>query len=547
VKLPATPLLVLWLPRLLVLLLALHFGRAVLPFAPVEGDDVGVIKGVEARLRGTGDFNAVSYLYPIQPGSYHVLHGLSLWSGQSALSVFGFVTAAGAAGFVLFASLLLARATALRPAWVAVALLLAPELVNAACYANTSAPAGALAMAGLAIAQRAESRRSLWLAGVVLGLGGWLRMDSLLISPAALGLRLLGAEPRRAWRETSEMAAAGILTLVTACAVSSVSWHAAWEAFTARDNLRDWRMLRINGGLVLGYATTLICLAGIFLAGWARQWRVLTLILAGVLPSLAVYGGNFTTPKYLYYAAPFLLLPGLALTAGLLRSANFRRVGLGVVLLLFPLAETTAGIQSASAFRRFDPQPLLLAAPLQRLGGKSFTVGLGEGEILPTADGPRLRGGQLWSPAFWRREKTAILQEIARLDRLLATGAYPRVLTSTYLSYQLADAWLRQHGYTAGPSRAEAANPSTFAVDFTRPGTRMTLVWINQTEADATEFSQWSDTRERLLFLNDRGRLVYHRLSGGAGGWRLLSPGENGLLTIYERPEQENPPSPSLR
>ena len=529
-----------WLPRVLALLLCLHLSRGLLPFTAVEGDDQGVVNGLQAWIRGTGDFREAGYLYSIQPGSYHVLYTLTRVSGLPSLSVYCAVSALAAGAFIVLASLLLARATGLRFAWVLVALLLTPELISGACYANTNTLAGAMAMGGLIIAQSARGRGAYWRAGLFLGLGAWLRMDSLLLAPVVLPLRLACGSPRRALLETAEIALVTLLTLLVVCAAVHTPLTAAWREFSQRKNFNVMQMLWVNGWLALGVVATVAGLFGLGHLIRHQRWWLLGVVAAGSAPCLLVYGGNFTTPKYLYYAAPFLILPGLAWLQALLSDDTGRprqnsRLAFSVVALF--AIEAVFGVQTSSAaFRRFDPAPPFLVLHSSVIRNKRIQLGLGEGEIIPTDDGPRLRGGQFWAPQMWRREKTAMHEEMIRLDALLTDQPPELLLTSTYLAYQVAGGWLRDHAFQLGSPRTIEDNPTSFVVDCHGSKHSLQLVQVNHTEADAREFASSIQPGQQALFLNDLGGIGFRHLAAELRGWRLLSPSENQLLTTYAYP-----------
>lgn len=527
-----------WLPRVILLLLGLHFGRGVLPFTPVEGDELGVVNGLQAWARGTGDFADAAYSYPIQPGSYHLLHFLNQLTGAPELAVFCATTALAVVAFIFLSSILVSRVTGLRAAWVAVALLLMQEITTAAFYANTNAIAAVALMAGLVVAQRAESRAARWTAGLLIGLGGWLRLDSLLLSPVVLVLRLGHVPSGRALRETAEIALVSCAALLAACAACGLSLEMSWREFMGRDNFSQWQPLRVNGWFALGFVASATSMIGTVWLCLTRRWNQLGLaVTASGLP-LVVYGGSFVSPKYFYYGAPLMLLPALSLLAGLLGAAGRPRRWLAFGLLAAFAGEALFGVQTASQFRRFDPSPPRIALGPVAVAGKSLTLGLGEGEIMQTADGPRLRGGQFWAPLVWHREKVAMREETARLAGILRDDPPALVLTSTYLSFGVVDGWLRQHGYQVGPRQPFQANRSSFTTNCQGTRHRLTLVLVNKTPHDTEEFNTWTISAQRIVFVNDRGGLEFRHLASTTGGWLPLSPSGNRLLTLYEHPPQ---------
>ena len=527
-----------WLPRLLVLGLALHFSRQVFPITAVEGDEQGIVNGVESWVRGSSDFGETSYLHAIQPGCYSLLFLLRESTGAPVLRIFGLASAVGAGLFVVFASFLLADATSLRPAWVAVALLTLQEITAAAAYANANAIAGAVLMAALLLSRRADGALECALAGALLGAAGWLRLDSLLAAPAVLALRWSRRGFPAAARETAGIAAAAALVLVTAFELTRLSPLDAWADFSRRPDFSGWGPFRVRGPLVMGYAASLVCAGGVAWLLARRLWRPLLLVFAGGAPSLIVYGGSLTTPKYLFYATPFLLLPGLLLLGHLLRPGGRDarlRMSVGGVLIGLQVSELLFGVQTSSAaFRRFDPLPSLTLAR-RTIGAKTASVGLGPGEALPTDDGPRLRGGQFWSPALWRREKESMRRECDRLDEVLGRPGSAAVVTSCYLSHQVLVHWLRSHGYKPGAPRFFGnGDASSYITGWTAENGRIVEALVNLTAHDVAEFRSSLDLGPRLLFLDDLGSLHGHRLMEGTGDWKRLSPSENGLLALYE-------------
>ncbi|HRI80832.1 MAG TPA: hypothetical protein PLF88_00195 [Opitutaceae bacterium] len=529
----------LWLPRALVLLLSLHFFLNVIPFTAVEGDEQGIINGLQAWSRGTPDFDAASYSYAIQPGSYHLLWWLHRLTGATHLATFGAASALAAAVFLFQSSLLLARITGFRVSCMAVVLLSIQEFTAAAAYANTCALAAVPVMGGLLLTHRARTATTLCLAGFLLGLGGWMRVDSLLVAPVVLALRWLAVLPMQAIKETSITAATAMLTVLAAYVISETSLAATWATFLSRDNFTDWQPLWINGWLVLGYSASATTLFGLAWLGIRRQWVAPALMVAAGLIPLAIYGASFVSPKYLHSAAPFLLLPALFLIRELIAATGpWMRCRRGLAWMFIGLHATEAivGVQTSSAdFRRYDP-----AAPLVSLGtipllGKGLSLGLGEGEILPTVDGPRMRGAQAWAPVMWRREKSAIAEEIIRLEQMLHADDIDIIITSTYLGLRLIESWLRDHNYIAGPEHLFPDNKTSFTTVWRGPTRSITVVQLNHTDADAREFAVAGKLPGRQLFVNDRGGIGFRHLADNTETWQLLSPTDNRLLTLYLR------------
>jgi hypothetical protein len=527
-----------WLPWILLLVVVADLARGILPFAPVEGDEQACLNGLEIWSRHPALFPGAAYLYEIQPGSYQIIAQLQRWTGADYIVLFGVCTVLGATIFIALSSLILTRVTLLPIGWCALIALCGQELVTAAYYLNTSALAGAFVMGGIALTMSRRPLWSLWLASLALAIGGWLRLDALLITPAVLGLKLYtGLDGRRALRQTAAISTITLVILLGLLTLAHTSLSAAWINLRARGISGEWQPLIIKGPLVLSYVLFLTSFAGVALLVCRRQWHLLSVVVLGVVPSIFIYGRHFTTTKYLYYAAPFLLLPGLwLLRESLTLPTNRRWIGrLAFGTLIFAgLIESCIGLQTSSAaYRRFDPAALSVTFASGKRGEKTWAWGLGEGEIIPTDDAFRMRGALAFAPEVWHRQKVQILGEVHRLDVELSRPGTTYAVTSTYLSMVLVHAWLWRHGFMPGESQTFLRNETSHTTAWTAPGRTMTVVFINQTTTEAQEFSEATKHEGGMLFINDRGDLAFRHLASDPVVWRQLSPVRNGLLTLY--------------
>lgn len=196
------------------------------------------------------------------------------------------------------------------------------------------------------------------LAGAFIGLGAWFRMDSLLLSPVILVLRWQQSTPQQALLATTMAAAVSVMVLMVALGAVRLPLLAAWTDSFRRSNVASWQMLRTNGWLMLGFVPTLLCAAGTLRLLFRRAAGAIDAHPRRHTASLAVYGASFTTPKYLYYATPFLLLPALSGLSDIVQAPVYAVRRLGAVLILLVAVESALGVQTSSVeFRRFDPPP----------------------------------------------------------------------------------------------------------------------------------------------------------------------------------------------
>ena len=529
------------LPWFIVLLQLGWWSYGVWPIVPLEGDDQGVMFGVEGMVRGDPVLGHMRYLYEVQPGAYHVLARLTRLTGASIQTVFGCATIAGAAAFALAGAWLLRTLLAWPLAWTLVAMLWCQEVTAAACYANTSALAGGAAILAVLLASRPERLAWLW-SGLVLALAGWLRADSLLVAPACLGLAY--------WRQAAwgpaalrtlaiaATAAAGVAGLYW---LSGASLQQGFETYAGRGYfLSGWRTLAETPALLLSPVLAVSTLIGSGLLLRRRAYGLGLVVISGLLPSLVAYGTSLSTPKYLYYVIPFALLPGLDLLGGLGRKMSQlpRRfawlAGLGVVGVL--LADGLVGLRTLQpAERYFTTSPTLTDLFQIKTRTKTFGLVVGPGELLINADGFRLRAGQWFAPGCWHREKSRMQTELATLHNRLADGYDLTLYWSGWLPYQMARRELLATGF-------RPADLSTFEQtvnyqgDWCKLGRVVHLSFLGYIGSpyQAPGLAPAGSTSSDTYFIGDGARRPVTELADGRR-WQLVSTVPEGFISLYQR------------
>lgn len=432
------------LPWLIALVLLGWSSQGIWPFVPVEGDEQGVIFGVNAMVRNDALLLPLRYLYEVQPGSYQLLSTLCRMTGAPVELIFGTVTAAGAVLFAFAGARLLGELCAIPFAWALVAMLWCQEVGTAAYYMNTSALAAGLAVAAISWAGRPASPASWLAAGLALGCAGWLRADSLLISPACLGL--VHWRERRwptALLRTAGIAAGALLTAALLFKLSDLSVTAPLQSYSGRPALlSSWREIRDMSVMLLSPALGLGVILGLVWLLHRRQHALCGVALLGMTPSLLAYGGSLTTPKYFYYLVPFALIPALALSRHLAR----RVAGLSPMprrawwagLVLLAAGDQLVGLRILhDSTRLMTAAPTVLTLARVQLGSREPALVVGPGELITNDDGFRVRTGQAFAPWCWRREKIRLAGELAAVSAILGQGADSTFYWSSWFPRQL--------------------------------------------------------------------------------------------------------------
>jgi hypothetical protein len=80
----------------LVAALFINFSIGALPFSTVEGDDQGIINGLEEMMRGTDGIPQFAYSPELQPGTYQILRlalGNTYFSASQTFCAASFIAA----------------------------------------------------------------------------------------------------------------------------------------------------------------------------------------------------------------------------------------------------------------------------------------------------------------------------------------------------------------------------------------------------------------------------------------------------------------------
>ena len=521
------------LPWLLVGLQLAWWSYGVWPVAPVEGDEQGVIFGVEGMLQHDEVRLDLRYKYDVQPGSYHLLALLARLTGAPVETVFGTVTVVGAVGFALAGAWLLRLLLGLPLGWTLAAMLWAQEVTTAACYSNTSALAGGIAI--LAVILAAHPRPSGWLcSGVALAVGGWLRADCLLVAPACLGLAFWQL---RAWRPAilrttaiATVATAGVAGLYWASGTSLLNAFGVYdtEMGAGLGGRQLWVDLPVQ---MLSPALVLAAAGGAALMLRRRESALGLVVLSGCLATLVVYGGVITTPKYLYYVVPFALVPGLFLARLLQRRPAWPgRLAVAAVLL----GDGLLGLRTLEPAQRFFTTAPTWAT-LGPAGTRRLALVVGPGELVFNVDAFRVRTGQLFAPLCWHREKERMRADLTTIRSWLATGRDQTFFWSAWLPLQMAQRELLAAGFRPGKLKSSAPGAAP-RVAWHRPGQVVHLGFLGyvgsnfQSPGPAAASTTGTDTYviggnnwEPLTELADDRR------------WALLSATPEGLVALYQR------------
>lgn len=510
--------------------LLLLWAIGILPFAPVEGDDQGVLFGGWSSVSGHDAYRALAYAPEVQPGTHVLLAAAGGIDPSWVEPAYGLMTAVGALCYAILCGLLVRRVAGLS---LPVSLLIAmwfQEVQASACYMNSSSLAGAFALGAVLVALGGGVRWDWLFSGLLVAVGGWLRMDSLLLSPVVYCAfqHRLGAH-RAALMRTSATALVALAGVVVLAQLSGHPLHEVFASYRShpatREGLRAWME-----GLVLLASPALVVafVAGLCIGPRSR----LLWFAAGVVPTIIVYRHSLASTKYLYYTIPTLAVYAGIFVSKLVIQMRGRPAAFALIVGPILVADGMLGLRTSdTAHRVFGTGETWAKWTIGAHKERELALVIGPGELCRHADGFRVRTGHLFAPLRWREEKRNMLDNLDRLGGFLEQHPTCRILWGNWLGVQVARRVLLEKGYacTNPASAAERSIPWT-------KGSR--IVWLDYHPYTTSNYfhperryGPFSDMP--TLFVSDLADVAPIANSDRGYRWRNYSERIKGIITLF--------------
>ena len=415
------------------------------PIVPVEGDDAALAAGAAYIREGGPPRHPLLYRYDPQAATYWATALISRWFTLPTSRALGLLASFSAFSFILLTAYWSTLATRIPFPLSLLITLLCQEAWVVGYFGNSTSPAAAVALLGLVLLQLAfkaceqpEDTRPqnctllrkigiLVVAGGSFALATLFRWDALLFAPAALWLIWMRSRPS----PISPLVFLGCWLVVLLVGVHFLDISVAEGLGEAKGHLEHFAQW---GQSLISWATwgslPLIALTILGLRQLAQQNQrdELLLFAFGIFPSVALYGWNLTTPKYLLYTLPFIVRVACHGTGKFFernrpKRTRFLLLGLALLCVQYPFGPLTLATWSS---------------------GKNFTVA-------GTHDGPRRLDGLWITPWMWHRMKKASYRGELEAKELLRSvlEATPRVviLTDDWFSSSWSRLQLLEAGY----------------------------------------------------------------------------------------------------
>jgi hypothetical protein len=439
----------------------------IFPIAPVEGDGVGIANGA-AQIAEIGvEATTLAYRYNVQSGTYWLTAVVHNLTGAESYTVLALLSALAASVFILLSAALLSHITKIPFSVCGLVLLLFQESFTSGYYANSTVMAAVFLIAAFWVVTLGDKIYLLIVAGVLLGIGAWMRFDVPLVAPAILLLLHRGNWKQTLARTTLVAVISGLVALAAIYLSGSNIQAILSSAGSHRDSLslirKNFNVLLLEGGDLRSHVAfytpflLLLIAIGIFHLVRQRSWLILGIPMLGSVPFYAAYLNAITTPKYLYYLIPFaalLALYALPEIQSLLSKHTFLGRSILLILLMLFIGQYIIGWQFSSSarpnLRQSYPSffPLFsTSTPIK--GVERITLVMGAGSSVTTADGRRLLSGIVFAPLFQYDQKSLINIEVGGLKRYIEQqNINPlNILTTQYSSQQVLLNLLLNSGY----------------------------------------------------------------------------------------------------
>lgn len=340
-----------WLPLFAAGVLLLHivgadFGRF------YEGDDISIAAGIAALVRdAAGD----TYRYGVQVGYYHLLAWLSALSGGRLMSIpdlMTWVSVIAGAMIPVVATRAFRRDLSRGERWMAGALLVAnPVVWQSSQYGNTATLSVALTLATIAILSNRPGVLGEGIAMALLAAAILVRADAVLASGAVFVI--LWRTHRAFVRAAAPLVLCGATVAATLAALLLLDPRMDGVLQSVAEHAQNPITTRFATFLLYGMSPVplLMAAAGARDLQRSRGW-ILAILGAWIVPFVAFYFTNTTTPRYLMQLMPPLCMAAAVGTLGSLASEGWARLATRVVVIPLTFAHLLVGLGEFSPATR---------------------------------------------------------------------------------------------------------------------------------------------------------------------------------------------------
>ena len=428
----------------LIIILLLYFFSGIYPFAIFESDSIAIANACQ-HIINSAEFKEVHFghSFHMQSGTYAIIVAISKLFTISTLASYSVLTAIFGISFFILTILFVGRIMQTNFYTLALLLLLFQEATSLACYPNSTAPAAAVWMAGfLILTYPKQYILKIIIAGVILSIAAWFRIEILFVYPSVLFLFLiLGYGFKKC------ILYSGILLLL----VVPLTYIAM---YLSNARISGFLGYTEYSGMIFGYQNKLgifdisivrshiaffsILLLLFISLGFVlliknKNWRLILFCISGIIFYYLFGTGHYIAPKHLVSFTPFFLI---LITKGteLIRTSKYQGILVLISCILFIqyLVGIKLDIQSIpyanKSYSILNPEPSLIRffhKSVNQKNIKSLTLQLGAGTKIPSQDEYLLSSGLVFNAPSWIIMKKKTLERSMALNHYLDTCSIP--------------------------------------------------------------------------------------------------------------------------
>lgn len=396
----------------------------VFPLTCYESDSMHLIAGCDMMVQQGWKFPPVySYGYDMQPLVTYMVVGIKqLCPPLSCEEIYCLTTALASILLAVLTVEFVHRLTDIRREWVLLALFLIPESAAIAMYPNSAVFAALFFVFGMWLV----SSRRFCLGALMLGIAPLFRVDILIVYPVCPCLLWWAGYGWRACIGRSSAIAAWVAASVTGgCLLLRANPFESLTAYNSFNDTLAYSSLVIYA--IMAFYTVLgfvLVPYGTFLLGKRREWPLMAVALVPMILLHFMFRHTGCAAKHYLYLIPFTLILAVPALKQLFCICSKRmQWTLAVGILLFLTVAVRICLPQYAWIER--PGAVGQAGPLWTMYREKVTpyqasVGIGTGQIIPTADEYMLASGNLFYPFYIHRFKQALTGRMGKMEEYLS-------------------------------------------------------------------------------------------------------------------------------
>lgn len=507
----------------LFLIYSLWVAAGVFPLTCYESDSMHLIVGCDMMAQQGWQFPPTySYGYDMQPlVTYMVVATKSLVSLFTCEEIYCLLTAIAA---ILLASVtveLVHRLTSIAREWVLLGIFLFPESAAIAMYPNSAVFAALLFVTGLWLTIKGKPY---W--GTLLwGIAPLFRVDVMIVYPVyPCLLWWMGYGWKKSLVQSISVAVWVVVCVFAGCFLLKANPIESLFAYNSFNDTLAYSSLVIYA--VAAFYTVLgimLVPLGLVLLGKQKKWALLSVVIIPMALLHFMFRHTGCAAKHYLYLTPFVLT---AVVPALQRmftcwSKRMRWVSM-VGLFLFLTVSIRISLSRYEWIER--PGTVGQAGPLWTLYQEGVTpyrvsIGIGTGQIIPTADEYMLASGNLFYPFYIHRFKRTLVERMEKMEENLSDKRDYNLLVFSWQDEYHYTTRLADDGYRIHREKDTEKN-GHFITHYSKGDEQITLYFEQIGEKDIVRLKESIDRHAQ----NKRETfIVVSRCDRTASGMEILS------------------------